>query len=443
MNDTDKRHKLAQQTAITQTLRRMGRGVGAIRKDPGKLTALLALWCVLLGLWLTRHLVMGYTADNWVAPLHDLLLGIVLILLALAVPTALSWAWGGPLQAGMIQDNLLRTGLVNHAGEAPILLSITDSTENSKIKTMEFTCVGLPVSIWLDCADKIQTALNRTVTDIRYTADQQHILVTTAPPATVWPTVIYWSDRYLPLDRYVLLLGVGPMGPVTVNLAKIPHVLLGGSTGSGKTVLLKVLLRQAILWGAEVYIADFKGGADFGRWWRDNCEICYGMEALMGMLDLLDRTMGERKVLLRDTDCANIDEYAKKTTRHLRRMIFACDELASLLDKTGQSKAVKEQIDQVVKRLSDIAQQGRAFGLHLVLSTQRPDANLIPGQIRSNIDYKVCGRADSVLSAIIIDSTAAADIIPKDAQGRFIVNDGGKEARASVFQAYCLRDSQM
>lgn len=443
MTDTDKRHKLAQQTAITQTLRRMGRGVGAIRKNPGKLTALLALWCVLLGLWLTRHLVMGYTADSWVAPLHDLLLGIVLILLAVAVPTALSWAWGGPLQAGMIQDNLLRTGLVNHAGESPTLLSITDSTENSKIKTMEFTCVGLPVSIWLDCADKIQTALNRTVTDIRYTADQQHILVTTAPPATAWPTVMYWSDRYLPLDRYVLLLGVGPMGPVTVNLAKNPHVLLGGSTGSGKTVLLKVLLRQAISWGAEVYIADFKGGADFGSWWRDNCDICYGVDPLMDLLDRLIRTMEERKVLFREANCANIDKYNEKTAQHLRRMIFACDEIAELLDKTGRSKGQKEQIDQVIDKLSILARQGRSFGLHLFVATQRPDATVIPGQIRSNIDFKVCGRADSVLSSIIIDSTAAADLIPKDAQGRFILNDGGKEARASVFQAYCLRDSQL
>ena len=88
--------------------------------------------------------------------------------------------------------------------------------------------------------------------------------------------------------------------------------------------------------------------------------------------------------------------------------------------------------------LALIAQQGRSFGLHLILATQRPDANLIPGQIRSNMDCKVCGRADSVLSSIIIDSTAAADLIPKDAQGRFILNDGNGGTSGTVFQAYWL-----
>ena len=90
-----------------------------------------------------------------------------------------------------------------------------------------------------------------------------------------------------------------------------------------------------------------------------------------------------------------------------------------------------------------LARQGRAFGLHLFLATQRPDANLIPRQIRSNIDCKVCGRADSVLSSIIIDSTAAADLIPKDAQGRFVLNDGGETTAATVFQGYQLFDEFM
>ena len=80
--------------------------------------------------------------------------------------------------------------------------------------------------------------------------------------------------------------------------------------------------------------------------------------------------------------------------------------------------------------LALIAQQGRSFGLHLILATQRPDANLIPGQIRSNMDCTVCGRADSVLSA--------ADLIPKDAQGRFILNDGNGGTSGTVFQAYWL-----
>ena len=79
-----------------------------------------------------------------------------------------------------------------------------------------------------------------------------------------------------------------------------------------------------------------------------------------------------------------------------------------------------------------LARLGRAFGIHLILATQRPDANILPGQIKNNMDFRVCGRAESVLSGIILDNTSAAEQIPKDARGRFITGDG------TVFQAYYM-----
>ena len=437
--ESSKRRQLAQQTAITQGLRRIGRGVGAVRKDRRRLAALLTIMALVLLAWPARHVLADYAPDSLMAPLWDMWAAIALTCLAVAVPTALLWAWGGPLQAGRVQDNLLRIGFVNSAGEPPTLLSVTRSTENRRVKIMEFYAIGLPVSEWLDRADKIQAALNITVAEIRCGSDNQHIRLSAAPPAAVWPTNLYWVDRKLALEDFVLTLGESVLGPVTINLAKIPHVLLGGSTGSGKTVLLKVMLRQAVHRGAEVYIADLKGGADFGPWWRESCALCYEMDPVMEVLEQFVETLEQRKVLFRESCCANIDSYNAAHHAHpLRRMIFACDEVAEIMDKTGRSKADREQIDKVVDKLSILARQGRAFGLHLFLATQRPDANLIPGQIRSNLDFKVCGRADSVLSSIIIDSTAAADVIPKDAQGRFVLNDGGQTTAATVFQGYNL-----
>ena len=104
--------------------------------------------------------------------------------------------------------------------------------------------------------------------------------------------------------------------------------------------------------------------------------------------------------------------------------------MAEVLDKTGLSKEQKELVTKIENKLSVIARQGRAFGIHLILATQRPDANILSGQIRNNIDYRVCGRADNVLSQIILDNTDAADKIPKDAQGLFVNHEG------SVFRAY-------
>ena len=116
---------------------------------------------------------------------------------------------------------------------------------------------------------------------------------------------------------------------------------------------------------------------------------------------------------------------------------FACDEVAELLDRTGRSKEDRDKLNQIEGRLATLARLGRAFGIHLILATQRPDTNIIPGQIRNNMDFRVCGRAESVLSGIILNNTSAAEQIPKDARGRFITGDG------TVFQAYLFDQERL
>lgn len=94
----------------------------------------------------------------------------------------------------------------------------------------------------------------------------------------------------------------------------------------------------------------------------------------------------------------------------------------------------KELLAQIEARLALIARQGRAFDIHLILATQRPDANILPGQIKNNMNIRICGRADTTLSTIIIGDGRAAEQIPHDAQGRFLMEDG------TVFQAYYFND---
>ena len=224
---------------------------------------------------------------------------------------------------------------------------------------------------------------------------------------------------------------------MTVNLADIPHILLGGATGSGKSVLLKCLILQSIRKGATIAIADFKGGVDFPLAWREKCRMCFDETALIRLLDEYVEELQERKRLFSESGVANLNEYNVKINRELPRCILACDEIAEVLDKTGLTKEQKEQTAQIESRLSLIARQGRAFGIHLFLATQRPDATILSGQIRNNINCRICGRADNVLSQIILDSTAAADQIPKYAKGRFLLHDG------TVFQSYLLEGDSL
>ena len=328
------------------------------------------------------------------------------------------------------KDQLQCIGLVNHAGVAPDLLRKRRDKDNSRVTVWEFRNNSIPLQEWEKRQAAIETALGITIVKLTYAKGKSRVLVYAVPAGDDLPEKLEWKDSCLSPDNFVLILGKSYTGPVTVNLTHIPHILLGGSTGSGKSVLLKLLLMQALRKGAEVYIADFKGGVDFPKVWHQKCRMCFTEEDLCNILDQLVEDLERRKSAFKALGCPNIDAYNEIAERPLQRLIYACDEVAEVLDKTGADSERKKLLSQIESRLSTIARQGRAFGIHLILATQRPDATIIPGQIRNNMDFRVCGRADSVLSQIILDSTSAAEQIPKDARGRFITGDG------IVFQGY-------
>lgn len=342
-----------------------------------------------------------------------------------------------PMDRKATQEEFQRIGLTNSAGETPYLLRKERDKENPRITVWIFEPNGISLKEWQDKQAKIETALNLTITNLRYSKGKRQIWLYTVPAESDLPEMLVWKDEYLFDKSFVLTLGEGFTGPVTVDLAKIPHILLGGSTGSGKSVLLKLLLMQALKKGAVVCIADFKGGVDFPKAWRQKCRMCFDEQDLLDLLTTLVDELERRKALLSETSYSNIDEYNHGTGAHLERYIFACDEIAEVLDKTGMDNARKKQIGQLETKLSTIARQGRAFGIHLILATQRPDADILNGQIRNNLDCRICGRADAILSQIILGNGDAAEKIPKHARGRFLLHD------STLFQAYWFDEAQM
>ena len=339
-----------------------------------------------------------------------------------------------PLGKRTVQEQLRSVGLVNHSDEAPELKRRSKDKSNPRISIWEFTSQGIPLKVWNDKQAAIETALDITIVKIQNGSGKSRVLLYAVPAISDLPEIIQWSDKYLSRQSSILSLGESFTGPVMVDLAKVPHILLGGSTGSGKSVLLKLLLMQAIRKETDVCIADFKGGVDFPPAWHKSCRMCFEEQSTLELLTELTEELERRKGLFASAGLPNIDSYNAGREEKLKRHIFACDEIAEMLDKTGLTKEQKETVTKIESRLSMIARQGRAFGIHLILATQRPDANILSGQIRNNINCRICGRADNVLSQIILDNTAAAEQIPKDASGRFLLHDG------TVFQAYWFDD---
>lgn len=340
-----------------------------------------------------------------------------------------------PIGKRSVQEQLKCIGLVNHSEAVPELKSKRKDKQNPKITIWEFTSQGIPMKIWKDKKESIETVLDITIVKMKNGSGKSRVLIHAVPAVSDLPDMIEWKDKYLSTQSFKLNLGESFTGTVSVDLSRVPHILLGGATGSGKSVLLKLLLMQANKKGANVCIADFKGGVDFPPVWHKECRMCFEEQSTLELLTELAEELERRKRLLKAAGLPNIDHYNAVTGENLQRYIFACDELAEMLDKTGLTKEQKEIVVKIESKLSIIARQGRAFGIHLILATQRPDSTILNGQIKNNINCRICGRADNVLSMIILDNTDAADQIPEDAQGRFILQDG------TIFQAYWFDDT--
>lgn len=402
-----------------------------------KLLVLLIYLLVLIWAWCnSRSLPFPFPKDSISDTIFQGCFSLVILIVGMALLPEIIIALGTPWQAARIQDSLKQAGFVNAARLPPLLLSIYRG-KYEHIRIYEFDLNNVPLSQWEKEKNKIGAALTRIVTSVTASQNGNRAILHTVPMRSAFPKKVYWKDEYLSPDSFVLVLGEGLTGKETIDLSNTPHLLLGGSTGSGKSVLLKSLLMQSYKKGASVIIADLKGGVDFPPIWHKKCKMIFDTQDLLVVLTELTAEMERRKILFEAAGAPNIDEYNKSTGANLRRYILACDEVAQIMDKNGASKEEKELFSKIERHLRVIAQLGRAFGLHLFLATQRPSADLITGQIRSNLDIRICGKADDILSRIILDSTAAAEQIPIDAQGRFITNMG------QVFQGYLFEDNML
>lgn len=336
-----------------------------------------------------------------------------------------------PFGGRKVERLLTEINLVDFMGNPPSLLALKRE-KDAKIVTMVFYSPKIPLNEYKKLQEDMETILNKKILSIEQGADMQHVVVKTISANKTYPEIIKWKKEYQCEKDFVICLGENLVGKICYDLATFPHWLLAGGTGSGKTECLKLILMQSIRKNAVIYIADFKGGVDFASKWHEKCTIIFTLEDLIGELSRLLEIMEERRNLLLEESTSNISAYNLEKKEKMQRIIFAFDEIADVLDKTGLSKDEKHEIEKVENMLSKIARQGRAFGIHLIFSTQRPDADILKGQIKNNISIRICGRADKILSQIVLDSPIAFEVISQKDKGMFVSNMG------DLFKAYYL-----
>ncbi|MGB9682499.1 MAG: DNA translocase FtsK, partial [bacterium] len=212
-----------------------------------------------------------------------------------------------------------------------------------------------------------------------------------------------------------LTLGIGKdiAGKViTDSLEDMPHLLIGGTTGSGKSVCLNALvisllyksdpsiLRIAMIDPKRVELTQYEG---LPHLWAP---IVTDPELSVKLLRFLTKEMDTRYGLFRENGVRNIQGYNQKNKDHpLPYIVVIVDELADLMMMSPK------EIEKLICRL---AQMARATGIHIILATQRPSVDVITGLIKANfpsrIAFAVSSQADS---RVILDMAGAEKLLGK------------------------------
>lgn len=201
----------------------------------------------------------------------------------------------------------------------------------------------------------------------------------------------------------VFNFGKSANGDCVTSLKEATHLLIAGTTGSGKSSLLHSIILQLLLYSdAKLVLIDPKGGAEFGIYDRlykkgvDGVALddVKAMIYLNGAVALMEERYRQMAI-----------KNQKQWTNS--RFVFIIDELADLMLST----AYRQECEQALIR---IAQKGRAAGIHLIVATQDPRTQVVTGLLKNNLPTKICLKtANARHSMNVIDCGLAANLLGK------------------------------
>lgn len=214
-------------------------------------------------------------------------------------------------------------------------------------------------------------------------------------------------------------LGKDISGKVVVgDIAEMPHVLIAGTTGSGKSVCENSLICSIIKKVSPCQVKFIMIDPKMVELWPYAGIPHLERNIVTDPIKAVDALKWAREEMMRRYTCfqnmgvKKISEFNAKSQGKLPFLIVIVDEMADLMVATGEDG--KELRDDLEEQIVRIAQMGRAAGVHLVLATQRPTANVVTGLIKANVPTKIAFAVSSNMdSRIILDEGGAEDLYGK------------------------------
>ena len=226
--------------------------------------------------------------------------------------------------------------------------------------------------------------------------------------------------------------------PVTISIDKMPHLLIAGATGSGKSVCINAIIMSLILRATpeevKMILVDPKKVEmlPYANMPHLLCPVVTDPKKASNALKKVVTEMDRRYDLFAQNGVRNIDSYNNlNSTTKLYKLVVIIDELADLM--LVASKEVEESIQR-------ITQLARAAGIYLIVATQRPSVDVITGVIKANIPSRIAFSVSSMVdSRTILDRAGAEDLLGK---GDMLMDISGTSALNRV-QGVLVSDEEI
>lgn len=223
------------------------------------------------------------------------------------------------------------------------------------------------------------------------------------------------SDAFQSMEtplRVVVGKGVGGEN-VCIDLAAMPHLLIAGATGSGKSVMLNVIISSLLFQNtpddARLLMIDPKMVelTVYNGIPHLYSAVVTDMDKVLGVLRWTLREMERRFALFRDASVRNLSRYnqmlVQRGERKLPYIVLIVDELADLM------MIAPDEVEDCICRLAQLA---RATGIHLVIATQRPSVDVVTGLIKANFPARIAfAMSSQVDSRTILDQVGAEKLL--------------------------------
>ncbi len=327
-------------------------------------------------------------------------------------------------------------GLITRTNDTPVLVN-RKKLPHKRLE-LEFDTKGVSRADFEEKKERLEAKLGQSVESIETGKNPSFVKVVLTSQKLPDQTTYREISSLCALPEESFYVGMSMEGPIIQNIADLPHMLIAGSTNTGKSVFFKQCL-MGLLESTphiQMYLIDLKGGLEMIDFkYAPNVKIVKTMKEAVSLLQQLKTEMEDRFSYLEKKNYKSIDPHRDGK----ERIIVAVDEASVLYTKRYRHDPDFHLANEARALTDHLSKLSRAAAFNLILATQKLLAEVLPTTVTENISGRMAFRAETLQGSLLVIGNRDAYDLPK-IKGRGIWSCGNKQ---NITQAPFVSDKDV